>query len=180
MWHLRWIHEKARWGGLARRLISKASTLLSLYCSHSFPVLTLLKGKLLNLQCAWHLTQINHKHPVFAACMPSSLTFMIHKKRPENGRLSCRALLFNDQLQLKWPSTQPTVCVWEVWGPDGNLTTSCTPPNENNQPAFWFQKLCRQKWQQSYNTFLGDFQAHFWLYEGPMTKCCQIYDWTHQ
>lgn len=71
----------------------------------------------------------------------------------ENGGFSCRASLFNDQLQLKCPSTQSSMTAGEVGGPDGNLTTSFLPPNEKNHPTVWFQPLWLQRWQQSCNHF---------------------------
>lgn len=74
---LRQTSETACWGGLTWYLISKALTLLSLYCYHSFSVLTLLKGKPLNLQRARHLTPINHNTPFMPQYMPGRLTFMI-------------------------------------------------------------------------------------------------------
>lgn len=80
MWHLRWTNEKACWGELTWRLISKALTLLSLYCSHSFPVLTLLKGKQLNLQCARHLTPIDHNTPSLLHTCPAGLRLWFQER----------------------------------------------------------------------------------------------------
>lgn len=78
---------------------------------------------------------------------------MIPRTRLQNGGFSCRASLFNDQLQLKCPSTQSSMTAGEVWGPDGNLTTSFLPPNEKDHPTVWFQPLRLQRWQQSCNHF---------------------------
>ena len=38
----------------------------------------------------------------------------------------------------------PVLCV-RLRGPDGNPTTSCMPPNDNNHPTVWFEKLCGQQ-----------------------------------
>lgn len=73
MWHLRQTSEAACWGGLTWYLISKALTLLSLYCYHSFSVLTLLKGNPLNLQRARHLTPVNHNTPFMLQYIPAGL-----------------------------------------------------------------------------------------------------------
>lgn len=107
------------------------------YCSHSFPVLTLLKGKLLNLQCARHLTPINNN--TLAAFMPRSLTFMIHRK---GWRMVVSAAEHRFSMtSCSWSGLRPvSLCVSKrVLGPDGNVTTSCMPPDEKITPQHDFK-----------------------------------------
>lgn len=86
------------------------------------------------------MTPINPNTPSSPHACQAGLHLWFVKNGLGNDHFSCRASLFNDQLQLKCPSTYPSTSAWGAWGPDGNWTDSCMPPTENNQPTVWCYK----------------------------------------